>query len=131
MYLVRNYPKSRDEIHGFFDDLARHYDNYISQNINLLRNNGYTLSSLMIEWGDYSLASLLKKYFNSEELRGEFFINSIINGLNPKGINSYSFFSNYFMGLKKGFYYLQDSEKELRTKLIKKLKLINPKIYQR
>ncbi|MBI9009961.1 MAG: hypothetical protein JEZ05_08010 [Tenericutes bacterium] len=128
VYLVRNYPKSRDEIHRFFDDLDRHYNNYVSQNINLLRNNEYTLSSLMIEWGDYSLAILMKKYFTAEDLRDEFLLNNIINGLNPKEVNSYNFFSNYFMGLKKGFYYLMNSEKELREKLIKKLELINPKM---
>lgn len=128
VYLVRNYPKSRNQIHKFFDDLDRHYENYISQNINLLRNNEYTLSSLMIEWGDYNLSKLLKKYFDSEDLRGEILLNNMISGLNPEEVNSYNFFSNYFMGLKKGFYYLHDSEKGLRAKLIKKLKLINPKI---
>jgi hypothetical protein len=126
VYLVRNYPKSRDAIHKFFDDFNRHYENYISQNINLLRNNEYTLSSLMIEWGDYSLSKLLNKYFTSEELKKEFLLNGMINGLNPDEVNSYNFFSNYFMGLKKGFYYLHDSEKELREKLVKKLKIINP-----
>lgn len=125
VYLVRNYPKSRDRIHRFFDDLERHYENFVYQNINMLRNTEYTLSSLMIEWGDYSLAKLLKKYFNSEALREEFLINDMINGLNPEEVNSYSFFSNYFIGLKKGFYYLNNSDKELRNIIIKKIKLIN------
>jgi len=128
VYLVRNYPKSRDHIHRFFEDLDRHYKNYISQNLNLLRNNEYTLSSLMIEWGDYNLSKLLKKYFTSEDLRNEFSLNSSINGLDLEKVNSYSFFSNYFMGLKKGFYYFHNSEKELREQLIRKLKLVNPKM---
>ena len=127
VYLVRNYPKSRDQIHKFFYDMNRHYENYVDQNTNLLRNNDYTLSSLMIEWGDYSLFDLLKKYFTDENIQKEFLVNSMINGLNSEEINSYNFFSNYFLGLKKGFYYLNDSEKEIRNKIINKIKLLNPK----
>lgn len=127
VYLVRHYPKNRNQIHKFFIDLDRHYVNYILQNINMLKNRDYTLSSLMIEWGDYSLDGLLKKYFTSESLRNEFLLNNMLNGLDLKKVNSYSFFSNYFIGLKDGFYYLLESEKELRTKLISKLKIINSK----
>jgi len=128
VYLVRYYPKSRDRIHRFFDDLERHYENYHTQYINMLRNTDYTLTSLMIEWGDYSLGELLKKYFVSEELKNELLLDNNINGLNKDDINSYNFFSNYFIGLRAGFFYLEDSEKALRGKLIKKLKLINPDI---
>ncbi|XMB71527.1 hypothetical protein RJI07_05270 [Mycoplasmatota bacterium WC30] len=128
VYLVRYYPKSRDRIHKFFNDLERHYENYHMQYINMLRNTEYTLTSLMIEWGDYSLGALLDKYFTSEALKNELLLDNNINGLNKDEINSYNFFSNYFIGLKSGFYYLEDSEKDLRDKLIKKLKLINPDI---
>ena len=127
VYLVRYYPKSRDNIHKFFNDLERHYKNYLEQYVNMLRNTSYTLTSLMIEWGDYNLKDLLNKYFDDEALKKEFLLNPFINGLDSQEVNSYSFFSNYFIGLKSGFYYLKSSYVELRELLIRKLKLINPK----
>ncbi len=127
VYLVRYYPKSRNEIHKFFDDLERHYDNYVLQYMSMLKNTDYTLTSLMIEWGDYSLNELLKKYFTSQTLRKEFLLTNNINGLDADKINSYNHFSNLFVGLKSGFYYLKDSESIIREKIINKLKLINPK----
>ncbi len=126
VYLVRYYPKSRDRIHRFFVDLERHFKNYVQQYMSMLRNVDYTLSSLMIEWGDYSLDALLHKYFESEELIREFLLNNFINGQNPKKVNSYSFFSNYFLALKQGAYYLEEAHKDLCNKMISKLKLINP-----
>ena len=126
VYLVRYYPKSRSKINKFFEDLERHYENYMEQFVSMLRNTSYTLTSLMIEWGDYSLNELLNKYFDDEDLKKEFSANSFINGLDSKEVNSYSFFSNYFVGLKSGFYYLESSEKELRKILLQKLLLINP-----
>jgi len=128
VYLVRHYPKSRNQIHKFFMDMERHYQNYTQQYFSMLRNADYTLTSLMIEWGDYNLKELLDKYFDAEELKEEFIINNFINGINPEQVNSYNFFSNFFVGLKSGFYYLDESEKTIRDKLLAKLKLINPNI---
>lgn len=127
VYLVRYYPKSRNQIHKFFNDLERHYLNYFEQFDNMLKNNNHTLTSLMIEWGDYNLKELLKKYFDDDDLKREFLMNPYIGGLKPENINSYNFFSNYFIGLKSGFYYLENSYERIREILIKKLNLINPK----
>ncbi len=126
VYLVRYYPKHRKEIHNFFDDLHRHYKNFLDQYLNMLKNTDYTLSSLMIEWGDYSLLELLNKYFSSDELIKEFSLNDFINGLDLNEINSFSFFANFFSGLEAGFYEISNSIKEVREKLIEKIKLINP-----
>ena len=126
VYLVRHYPKSRNRIHRFFDDLERHYQNYTEQYINMLKNTSYTLTSLMIEWGDYSLRQLLDKYFDNDDLKQEFLMNDFINGLNCEEINSYNFFSNYFVGIHSGFYMLENSEDDLRKMLIKKLTIISP-----
>lgn len=128
VYLIRHYPKSRNQIHKFFTDLERLYKNYMTQYLNMLRNTEYTLSSLMIEWGEYNLQSLLERYFSFDELIQEFLINAFINGLNPEDINAYNFFSNYFIGLKNGFYYIKNSDKDLREILIQKLKLIDHRI---
>jgi len=128
VYLVRHYPKCRNQIHRFFEDLDRHYQNYTQQYFSMLRNTDYTLTSLMIEWGDYNLKDLLDKYFVNEDLKNEFLVNNIINGIDPQQVNSYNFFSNFFVGLKSGFYYIDESEKSIREKIIGKLKLINPNI---
>lgn len=131
VYLVRYYPKQRDQIHRFFKDLERHYQNYVVQQENMLQNNNYTLTSLMIEWGDYSLEDLLMKYFNDPEIIKEFLLNHKLAGLDPKTINSYHFFSDYFLGLKEGFYYLGLTVDEIRKLLLDKLRIINPKITQK
>jgi len=131
VYLVRYYPKQRDNIHRFFKDLERHYLNFVTQQESMLVNTDYTLTSLMIEWGDYSLNDLLEKYFTDLELVNEFILNNQVNGLEPESINSYNFFMNYFLGLKHGFYYLNQSIDEIRKLLISKLLIINPNIFQK
>lgn len=131
VYLVRYYPKERDAIHRFFLDMERHYLNYIVQQDNMLNNLGYTVTSLMIEWGDYSLANLFRKYFSDEQILTEFMTNHHINGLNPDDVNSYHFFSRFFIELKEGLYLLQISTDQLRKALIDKLKIINPDVIQK
>ncbi|MBN2504391.1 MAG: hypothetical protein JXB20_03500 [Bacilli bacterium] len=131
VYLVRYYPKQRDQIHRFFRDLERHYDNYVSQQRNMLKNVNYTLTSLMIEWGDYNLADLLNKYFSDPMIVSEFMLNHQLNGLDPHKINSYHFFSQYFLELREGLYYLKTTVAEMRKILLDKLKIINPKMIQK
>ncbi|MGD9909486.1 MAG: hypothetical protein AB7U79_02645 [Candidatus Izemoplasmatales bacterium] len=127
-YLVRYYPKQRDHIHRFFNDLDRHYQNYVTQYTAMLKNTDYTLTSLMIEWGDYSLLDLLSKYFNDGRLIEEFLLNSPINGISPSKINSYNFFMNFFLGLKDGWVYLDQNSIEIEKALKEKLTIINPKM---
>ncbi|MGD9964647.1 MAG: hypothetical protein AB7S96_04765, partial [Candidatus Izemoplasmatales bacterium] len=93
---------------------------------NMLINKDYTLTSLMIEWGDMSLYDLLSKYFSDENLILEFSINDFINGLDINEVSAYSFFSSFLVGLKSGFYHLKQSYKEICELCIKKIKLINP-----
>ncbi|MFW5794034.1 MAG: hypothetical protein ACOCV1_00995 [Bacillota bacterium] len=125
IYLMRYYPKSIKKINKFFADLERHYANYNEQYLNMLHNDDYTLTSLMIEWGDYSLDELLNKYFDNQKLINEFSLNNFINGLNTKEVGSYNFFANYFVGLKSGFFHLDTSITSLRKKIIKRIKQSN------
>jgi len=129
IYLVRHYPKNIKEIDNFFDDLHRHYLNYYEQYQNMLSNADYTLTSLMIEWGDFSLKELLNKYFSNDDLISEFTINNFINGLPIDEVNAYSFFTNFFTGLEKGFYLLKNSYKEICEQCIEKIKLVNPNAF--
>ena len=131
IYLIRYYPKERDAIQRFFRDLARHYQNYISQQESMLKNRQYTLTSLMIEWGDYPLKDLLGKYFASSEIIQEFLYNPLLYGLDPNQVNSYHFFSHFFLGLKEGFFQLKMTSNQIRELLIEKLKIIHPDIIQK
>ncbi len=127
-YLVRYYPKQRDQIHRFFQDLDRHYQNFITQYISMLTNRDYTLTSLMIEWGDYSLRDLLSKYFHDGRLIEEFLLNNNINGLDPQKINSYNFFMNFFLSLKENTSYLNYNNSDIKKALIEKLEIIDSKM---
>lgn len=122
IYLMRYYPKKINEIRLFFSDLERHFLNYKEQYINLLHNNDYTLSSLMVEWGDKNLYDLLYGYFNDDDIVKEFKTNAFINGLDLKKVSSYNFFCNYFIGLKSGFYHFKTPIEVLRQKLLEKIK---------
>lgn len=122
IYLIRLYPKKIKEIKRFFVDLERHYENYKQQYLNLLHNDDYTLSSLMVEWGSYSLGDLLRLYFDDPNLIREFSINAFINGLDMNKVSAYNFFANYFIGLKSGFYYLKNQNESLRDIILKKIK---------
>lgn len=134
IYLMRYYPEKIKEIKLFFNDLDRHYTNYKEQYINLLHNDDYTLSSLMVEWGDQNLYDLLYSYFHDAELVKEFRGNAFINGLDLKKVSTYNFFCNYFIGLKSGFYHFKTPIETLREKLLEKIKtstkhsIINTKI---
>ncbi|MCF7924563.1 MAG: septation protein IspZ [Candidatus Izimaplasma sp.] len=125
IYLMRYYPKSIKKINKFFTDLDRHYNNYMEQYLNLLHNDDYTLTSLMIEWGDCSLKELLNKYFDDKRLINEFKLNNFINGMKLGDVGSYNFFANYFVGLKTGFFNLNTTVTNLRNKIIKKIKESN------
>ncbi len=130
IYLVRYYPKQRDRIYRFFRDLAGHYDNYVLQQSNMILNKDYTISSLMIEWGDYSLEELLKKYFTDTNLIAEFMLNSLVNGLPMDQLSSYHFFIRFFTGLYAGESYLYHSLDDIKKLLISKLQAINRNIIQ-
>lgn len=121
VYLMRYYPKHIKQIKKFFDDLDRHYINYKEQYMNLLHNDDYTLSSLMVEWGDKSLQELLSSYFTDDALIEEFRTNAFINGLDLNKVSSYNFFENYFIGLKSGFYHLKTPIEKLRNIILGKI----------
>lgn len=128
IYFVRYYPKQRDRIHRFFHDARRHYDNYIEQQNNMILNRGYTISSLMIEWGDYSLETLLHKYFSDESLIQEFIMTSSVIGLDDNEISCYNFFIKYFTLLYTGEFYLKHSQNDIQKLLMTKLTAINRNI---
>lgn len=130
VYLVRHYPKQRDEIHRFFKDLDRLYRNFVEQQENMLTNREFTLTALMIEWGDHSLRQVLSKYFSNPELIGEFCLFDAIGGQDLAEVDCYNFFMGFFLGLYKGFSYIYPNEQELMKLLMGKISQINPKFLQ-
>lgn len=122
IYLMRYYPKNINQIKSFFSDLERHYANYKQQYLNLLHNDDYTLSSLMVEWGDFSLHELLTSYFDDSNIIKEFTTNPFINGLDMKKVSAYNFFANYFIGLNSGFYYVKNPNESLREIILDRIK---------
>lgn len=131
VYLVRYYPKQRDQVHRFFTDLDRHYLNFVSQQESMLVNRDYTLTSLMIEWGDYSLYDLLRKYFTDDKLIQEFECHHLVSGIGLENINSYNYFIDFFVGYKNGYYIPNKSIEEIKKVIITKLQIINPNIIQK
>jgi len=130
IYLVRQYPKQRDRIHRFFADMERHRVNYRQQQEGMLANTDYTITSLMIEWGDRSLAELLGKYFTDPELIDEFLLFAEVNGLPIGEISSYNFFISFFNGMSDGWVNVTTSEDDIMKSLYAKLQIVNPKAVQ-
>jgi len=128
VYFVRYYPKQRNRIHRFFLDLKRHYDNYLEQQNNMVTNRGYTISSLMIEWGDYSLDDLLHKYFTDDTLIHEFVMTSSVIGLCQNEISCYNYFMKFFNVIYSGDYYLKHNQSDIQKLLMTKLSAINRNI---
>jgi phytoene dehydrogenase-like protein len=109
IYLVRHYPKHRDNIHKLFDDVMVHYSDFRAQKQARLSNKEYTLTSAMIEWGDLSLHAVLSKYFNNEELINEFTLVYDSVGLASTEINAYHYFIKWFDTFIDGSHFITTS----------------------
>jgi len=96
IYLVRRYPKQRDPIHKFFEDVERHYSDFKSQKLARLSNRESTIPSVLIEWGDLSLLDVLQKYFTSEDIINEFTLVYDSVGHKVEEINAYNYFMKFF-----------------------------------
>lgn len=105
-YLVRYYPKNRDNLHKFFNDIKRHHDDYVTQKLNRLKSKESTISSLLIEWGDLSLKKVLSTYFLNEELQNEFTLVYDSVGIPIEEINAYNYFIKWFDTFIEGSHYI-------------------------
>jgi hypothetical protein len=125
--LIRRYPKSREAILAFFRDGERLVQNYRAQQQGMLKNTEYTISSFMIEWGDYSVEELLNKYFKDPGLIDEFSLDPAVSGLDPASLSAYDFFVSFFLGLHEGRQYWLENESSLMKKILAKIAIIQPK----
>lgn len=109
IYLVRKYPKSRNEIHKLFEDIKRHSKDYEKQKLLRLKNKDHTLPSLLIEWGDLSLQTVLAKYFTNQNLMDEFTLMFDVIGLEENDINAFNYFTKWFDVFIDGAHFLKNS----------------------
>ncbi|WP_144242073.1 hypothetical protein [Candidatus Izimaplasma sp. HR1] len=109
IYLVRHYPKLRDNIHKLFDDIMIHYEDYRVQKQARLTNKEYTLTSAIIEWGDLSLYNALAKYFSNDDIIEEFTLVYGSVGLDSKDINAYHYFIKFFDTFIDGSHFITSS----------------------
>ncbi len=109
IYLVRYYPKQRDQIHLLFDDILRYHKDYKEQKLARLNNLEYTLPSIMIELGDQNLLSVLNKYFDNEDLINEFSLVYDSVGIPLHEINAYNYFVKWFDTFIDGSHFIKTS----------------------
>ena len=129
VYLVRHYPKQRDNIYRFFADIERHYDDFKNQKLARLNNREYTVSSLMIEWGDLNLYKLLKRYFTSSNIMNEFLLMHNSVGLELEEINAYNYFIKWFDVFIDGSHYILSSYDDIVSSLVKEISRSRQKIF--
>lgn len=129
IYLVRHYPKLRDEIHKLFDDIMEHYKDYRIQKQARLSNKEFTLSSALIEWGDLSLYDALSKYFSNEELIDEFVLVYGTVGLDSKAINAYHYFVKFFDTFIDGSHFITSSFDDVVKTLSSEISKTREKIF--
>lgn len=129
IYLVRHYPKQRDEIHHLFEDIERHNSDYKLQKFARLSNQEYTIPSLLIEWGDLSLKSVLLKYFNNEDLLNEFTLVYDSIGIPIDEINAYNYFIKWFDTFIDGSHFVKTSFDSIVTTFSNEISKTKEKIF--
>lgn len=108
-YLVRHYPKHRDNIHKLFIDLRAHYSDFRVQKNARLNNKEFTLTSSLIEYADLSLDEVLRKYFDDDQLINEFVLVYDSVGLAATEINAYYYFIKWFDTFMDGSHFITTS----------------------
>ncbi len=107
VYLVRYYPKQRDQIHLLFEDILRYHADYKEQKLARLNNLEYTLPSILIELGDLSLLEVLTKYFDNEDLINEFSLVYDSIGIPLQEVNAYNYFIKWFDTFIDGSHFIK------------------------
>ncbi|MEC9484712.1 MAG: NAD(P)-binding protein [Candidatus Izemoplasma sp.] len=129
IYLVRHYPKQRDNTYHLFEDIERHYNDFRKQKLARLSNKEYTISSLMIEWGDLSLYDVLIQYYNQEKIMDEFTLVHNAIGLPLKEINAHNYFVKWFDTFIDGNHLIATSFDDIVEQLTKEISKSRQKIF--
>jgi prolycopene isomerase len=129
VYLVRHYPKQRDAIYRLFDDIMRHYKDFKQQKVARLKNKEFTVSSLLIEWGDLNLYTLLQRYFTSANIMNEFLLMHNSAGLELEEVNAYYYFIKWFDVFIDGAHFILNSYDDIISELSKEISKSRQKIF--
>jgi prolycopene isomerase len=129
VYLVRYYPRQRDQIHALFEDIERHYEDYKIQKSARLQNKEYTLPSVLIEWGDLSLDKVLSKYVSDERLKHEFIYVYDSLGFGLKDINAYNYFIKFFDTFIDGSHFIASSFSDVVKRFTSEISKVKEKIF--
>ncbi|MCF7925265.1 MAG: NAD(P)-binding protein [Candidatus Izimaplasma sp.] len=130
IYLVRHFPKQRDDTYRLFEDIERHYYDFRKQKLARLSNQEYTISSLMIEWGDLSLFDVLSNYYSNNKIMDEFLLVHNSVGLSLSEINAYNYFVKWFDTFMDGNHLIASSFEDIVTKLTKEISKSRQKIFK-
>ena len=128
-YLVRRYPKQRNAIHRLFKDIMAHYSDFRLEKQARLVNAEYTLTSVLIEWGDLSLKQVLDKYFDDDAIYNEFLLVYNANGLPIDQINAYHYFIKWFDTFIDGNHFITTSYDEIVATLTEEISKNREKIF--
>jgi phytoene dehydrogenase-like protein len=129
IYLVRHYPKQRNQIHALFEDISRHYKDYRNHKLARLNNQQYTISSLLIEWGDLSLLDVLTKYFTDEKLMNEFLLVYNAIGFTLDQINAHHYFIKWFDTFIDGSHFITSSYEDIIGEFTKEISKSREKMF--
>lgn len=129
IYLVRRYPKLRDDIYALFTNIERHYTDYRAQKLRRLRNEDNTLPSVLIEWGDLSLYDVLNKFFEDENIINEFVLVYDSLGFKPNQINAYNYFIKFFDTFIDGSHFISASYNDVVKSFTNEISKSKEKIF--
>lgn len=128
-YLVRHYPKYRNKIHKFFEDIKVSYDDFKEQKQARLFNQEYTLTAAMIEFIDLSLFDVLNKYSFSKQLINEFTLVYGVLAFDAKEINAYNYFVKWFDTFIDGSHFIASSYDDIVKTLSNEISKTKEKIF--
>ncbi len=113
IYLVRFYPKYRDQIHRFFADMNDYYEDFKHQRFERFKDRPYRLSKMMASFRNKSLETVLKEYFEDDILREEFRFFQAVDGYKLHEIHATEYFKRFFNSMIEQSYYLVQTDASL------------------
>ena len=120
VYLIRHFPKYREAIEAFFKDIYTHYHSYKHERQNRLMKRPYVIDSLRAQWGNLNLDTVLKRYFESDEIRKAFTLQSQWQGIPHEMIAAHAYFRYFFNQFMEPLYYIDAPISTLQSNILKR-----------
>ena len=113
IYLVRHYPRYRDRIYRFFDDMTMYYEDFKTQRFERFKERPYRLSKMVASFRNDTLETILKRYFDNPVLREEFRFFQAVDGYQLNEIHAVEYFKRFFNSMIEQSYYLVQTDKSI------------------